>query len=159
MKHLLILALSCICVSCISVRTDVTATKTEARVISPEDNNLAEAAIRLVLEQQIKAWNDHNLEGFMQGYWKSDELKFYGKSGLTLGWNATLERYKKNYPTNAESGILSFNIKDISRIEGNSYWVMGAFHLERDIGNADGIFMLIFKKINGQWKIVADMSC
>ena len=33
--------------------------------------------------QQI-AWPKHDLEGFMQGYWKSDSLKFYGSNGVTL---------------------------------------------------------------------------
>ncbi|TFG89432.1 MAG: DUF4440 domain-containing protein, partial [Candidatus Atribacteria bacterium] len=27
------------------------------------------------------------------------------------------------------------------------------------VGNADGIFMIIFKKIKGEWKIIADTSC
>jgi hypothetical protein len=63
-----------------------------------------------------------------------------------------LERYKKNYPTKAESGTLSFVINDISHIEGNTYWVMGEFNLMREIGNADGIFMLIFKKLTGNGK-------
>jgi hypothetical protein len=36
---------------------------------------------------------------------------------------------------------------------------MGAFHLKRNVGDANGIFMIIFKKINDEWKIVADTSC
>ena len=28
-----------------------------------------------------------------------------------------------------------------------------------EVGNADGVFIIIFKKINGEWKIIADMSC
>ena len=95
----------------------------------------------------------------MEGYWKSENLKFYGARGLTLGWKQTLANYKKRYPTKRETGTLNFVINDISKIEGDNYWVMGEYHLKRDIGNADGIFIIIFKKIDGAWKIVADMSC
>ncbi|GGG39959.1 YybH family protein [Bizionia arctica] len=116
-------------------------------------------AILAVLELQETAWNNHDLEGFMKGYWKNDSLKFYGGSGLTLGWDKTLANYKKGYPTKAESGILKFVINDISKIENNTYWVMGEYHLTRDVGNANGVFIIIFKKINGEWKIIADMSC
>ncbi|HZH88245.1 MAG TPA: nuclear transport factor 2 family protein [Chitinophagaceae bacterium] len=116
-------------------------------------------AILSVLEMQEKAWNRHDLEGYMQGYWQSDSLKFYGGSGLTLSWNKTLANYKKGYPTRAESGILKFTTNDISKIEDNTYWVMGEYHLTRDIGNAHGVFMIIFKNIEGEWKIIADMSC
>ena len=127
----------------------------------PQQDTLetAKTAILKVMHNQELAWNKHDLEGFMQGYWKSDSLKFYGSSGLTKGWANTLANYKKSYPTKAESGTLKFIINDISKIEGNNYWVMGEYHLKRSVGDADGVFIIIFKKINGEWKIVADMSC
>jgi len=104
MKTVYRLLLLILVTSCISVNADITTNGTQERT----DVNLDEAAIRLVLEQQEAEWNNHNLEGFMQGYWKSDELKFYGSSGLTLGWDNTLAKYKKSYPTKAEIGTLNF---------------------------------------------------
>ena len=117
------------------------------------------AAIKSVMALQEKAWSNNDLEGFMQGYWKSDSLKFYGASGLTKGWQQTLDNYKKGYPTKDHSGTLTFKINDISPIEDSSYWVMGEYFLKRNAGDANGVFIIIFKKINGEWKIVADMSC
>ena len=119
----------------------------------------AKHQILSVMKAQEIAWNKHDLEGFMEGYWKNDSLKFYGSRGLTYGWNNTLANYNKGYPTKAESGTLKFVINDISLIEKNTYWVMGEYHLTRDAGDANGVFMIIFRKIDGQWKIVADMSC
>ncbi|CAM1344753.1 YybH family protein [Tenacibaculum amylolyticum] len=112
-----------------------------------------------VMKQQEAAWSKHDLEGFMQGYWKSDSLKFYGSNGITYGWKKTLDNYKKGYPTKDHSGTLNFKINSITQIENNSYYVMGEYHLTRKIGNANGVFMIIFKKINGEWKIIADTSC
>ncbi len=117
------------------------------------------AAILSVMDLQEKAWSNNDLEGFMQGYWKSDSLKFYGSSGLTKGWQQTLDNYKKGYPTKEHSGTLNFTINDISKIDEGSYWVMGEYHLKRRVGDANGVFIIIFKKIDGEWKIVADMSC
>jgi hypothetical protein len=118
-----------------------------------------ENAIRKVMADQQKAWNNYDLESFMQGYWKSEDLKFYGSGGVTYGWNNTLERYKKGYPSKEHTGTLRFVIKEISNIDSASYYVLGEYHLERSMGNADGIFMIIFKKIDGHWKIIADTSC
>lgn len=118
-----------------------------------------EVAIRKVLEDQNIAWNNYDLEAFMQGYWKSESLKFYGSNGVTYGWENTLARYHKAYPSKDHTGTLKFVINDISPIEKGSYYVMGEYHLERKVGNADGIFMIIFKKIKGEWKIIADTSC
>ncbi|MDY8134832.1 nuclear transport factor 2 family protein [Aquimarina sp. 2201CG5-10] len=143
MKKLLFIACIMVIASC------------KAQTTEKEDKE----AIIAVMKLQEKAWSDNDLEGFMKGYWKNDSLKFYGSRGLTLGWQQTLDNYKKGYPTKDHSGTLNFTINDISKIENNSYWVMGEYHLTRKVGDANGIFMIIFKKIDGQWKIVADMSC
>ena len=115
--------------------------------------------ILAIMDVQQIAWSKHDLEGFMKGYWKSDSLKFYGSSGITYGWDKTLANYKKGYPTPDHSGTLKFKINDITKIETASYYVMGAYHLTRKVGDANGVFMIIFKKIKGEWKIVADTSC
>ena len=116
-------------------------------------------AILSVLKTQENAWNQNDLEGFMQGYWKSDSLKFYGSKGVTNGWQKTLDNYKKGYPSKEYTGTLTFTIDAITKIEDNSYYVMGQFHLVRDAGNANGVFLIIFRKIDGEWKIIADLSC
>ncbi len=156
MKFIYTIVFALLFVSCISVKADVTTENTTQTTASIAD---AQAGMRLVMEAQEMAWNKHDLEGFMQGYWKNNQLKFYGSNGLTLGWENTLNNYKKRYPTKAESGTLNFVISDISKIEGDNYWVMGEYHLIREVGDADGVFIIIFKKIDGEWKIVADMSC
>ena len=115
--------------------------------------------IRSILDTQQAAWSAGDLDEFMQGYWKSDSLKFYGSSGLTYGWEQTLANYKKGYPTANHTGTLQFVINDMTKIEENAYYVMGEYHLTRNVGDANGIFMIIFKRINGVWKIIADMSC
>ena len=116
-------------------------------------------AILAVMKLQEKAWSANDLEGFMDGYWKNDSLKFYGSSGLTKGWQQTIDNYKRGYPTKEHSGTLNFKINDISKIDEGSYWVMGEYFLKRGVGDANGVFLIIFKKIDGAWKIVADMSC
>lgn len=155
MKYVFPFVFVLLCLSCISIKTD----NNSESIKKSDDKDLAEAGIRLVMEAQEIAWSNHDLEGFMQGYWKSDSLKFFGNNGLTEGWENILANYKKGYPTKAESGALNFVINDISKIEGNNYWVMGEYHLKREVGAADGVFLIIFKKIDGKWKIVADMSC
>ncbi|CAI8256553.1 MAG: Uncharacterised protein [Flavobacteriaceae bacterium] len=161
------IAYTLILIVCLSSCEHSSAPKTQA----PQEKLLAQdkidqdkitqdkAAILKVMKEQQIAWSKNDLEGFMQGYVNSDSLKFYGKSGLTKGWQQTLDNYKKGYPTKEQSGTLTFTINDISNIETNSYWVMGEYFLSREIADAKGVFMVIFKNIDGSWKIVADMSC
>lgn len=114
--------------------------------------------IRYGLQKQEDAWNKGDLENYMQGYWKNDSVMFIGKSGITYGWQKTLDNYKKGYPDKEAMGKLNFTILEMKPISPKYYFVVGNWHLKRTIGNLQGIFSLLFKKINGEWFIAADHS-
>ena len=122
------------------------------------DYNKDSISITTMLNTQKYAWNNYDIEAFMQGYWKSDELTFYGSGGVVKGWQATLERYKKSYPTRDHFGKLDFIFNEISPISEGVYYVMGEYYLTRSVGDANGIFMLVVKRIEGDWKVIADTS-
>ncbi len=123
---------------------------------SDEDNI---ALIQNILDQQERAWSEGDLEGFMQGYWKSDSLTYFSRGKITKGWQTTLDNYKKGYPSKAHTGTLTFKIAQITKINSDAYYVMGEYFLEREVGDANGTFMIVFKYINGEWKIISDSSC
>ena len=55
-------------------------------------------------------------------------------------------------------GKLTFNIKVVEPL-GEDYWfVIGSWHLARVDGDLEGHFSLIWRNIEGEWKIVADHS-
>jgi len=113
-------------------------------------------AILKVLETQRIAWNNGDIPAYMQGYWKSDSLMFVGKSGVTYGWQPTLEHYKKGYPDKAAMGVLSFNIIKVNILDKTNAFVLGGWNLKREKDAPDGYFTLWFKKVNGVWVIVCD---
>lgn len=120
--------------------------------------NKEEKAILNILDTQQNAWNEGSLEKFMDGYWKSDSLKFIGKNGIQYGWQKTLDNYKKSYPTPEKMGKLSFTILYTETLSPSCVYVIGKWHLQRVEGNLEGHYTLIWKKINGKWVIVADHS-
>jgi len=54
-----------------------------------------EIAVRNLLNEQTNEWNNGNIAAFMETYWKSDSLMFVGKSGVTYGWQKTMDNYKE----------------------------------------------------------------
>lgn len=116
------------------------------------------ARIKALMDTQVKAWNAGNLEGFMETYWKSDSLLFIGKKGLTYGWQATLDNYRKSYPGKEGMGTLSFQLLEFKKLAGDTYFVIGKWSLARTIGDLSGHFSILLRKIGGEWKIVADHS-
>ena len=118
----------------------------------------AQKSIKAVLALQDEEWNKGNIEAFMQTYWKSDSLMFIGKNGVTYGWQKTLENYKKSYPDTAAMGHLRFELVEIKELSSTACFVVGKWFLTRTIGNVNGAFTLLLRKINGKWLIVADHS-
>jgi hypothetical protein len=105
-------------------------------------------AIKKALNKSAEEWSKGNLEGYMDVYWKSDKLQFISVNGIAYGWQETFDKYKAKYPTQNETGKLALNILSIEFLAENLYSVSGEYHLERVVGNVNGIFTLIFKKIN-----------
>lgn len=120
--------------------------------------NKDELAITGALEEQRNSWNKGDLLSFMDTYWKNDSLMFIGKSGVTYGWQNTLDNYKKGYPDTAAMGKLDFDILHVKRLSVLYFSVVGKWHLTRSIGNVEGHFTLLFKKIKNKWQIVSDHS-
>lgn len=120
--------------------------------------NKAELLIIESLDIQKNAWNNGDLNRFMETYWNNDSLMFIGKSGVTYGWQNTLNNYKKSYPDTAAMGNLQFNILHVKKLSAQYYSVVGKWFLTRSIGDVGGHFTLLFKKINNKWLIVSDHS-
>lgn len=117
-----------------------------------------ETAIRQLLDKQTAAWNQGDIDRFMDGYWENDSLMFIGKSGVTYGWTNTLNNYKRGYPDTAAMGKLQFELLTVKRLSDEYYYVVGKWFLQRSIGDLGGHYNLLFRKINGKWVIIADHS-
>jgi ketosteroid isomerase-like protein len=115
-----------------------------------------EAAIKGILARQQTAWNQGNVEAFMQGYWNSPELTFAGTTGITRGYAPISAHYKQGYPDKAAMGHLDFTDLEVHSLGGAAALVLGKWHLTRDDGNIGGVFSLVFQKFPDGWKIVHD---
>ncbi|HEV7642634.1 MAG TPA: DUF4440 domain-containing protein [Pyrinomonadaceae bacterium] len=128
--------------------------------ISAQNKNTSDektaAAIRKVMDEQAAAWNRGDVEGFMQGYWKSEQLNFVSGTDVARGWQAALDRYKKNYDSKAKMGTLTFSGLEITVLSKDSAVVLGSWALRREKDNPGGKFTLIFRKFKDGWKIVHD---
>ncbi len=122
------------------------------------EDNTSKASVEQVLRVQQDAWNRHDLEGFMTGYWKSADLTFFSGAKQTSGWQATLDRYKARYASPGhEMGKLEFSGLRIEMLGTDAAFVRGAWGLTMADGKTPhGLFTLVFRKFPEGWKIVHD---
>jgi len=108
------------------------------------------------MDKQVKCWSNGDLDGYMDGYWKSDSLRFLGRKGLRKGWQTTLNNYKKAYPDKSAMGKLIFNNISFEPLNNKQMFVVGEWILERENDTLSGYYSLIWEKIDGQWEIIFD---
>jgi uncharacterized protein (TIGR02246 family) len=132
------------------------ATLWSAELRAGENRDADTAAIRGVLNAQVKAWNRGDVDAFLDGYWRSPDVTFSGTSGVTRGWDGVLARYKKNYADRAAMGKLDFSGLEFRFLGPDAALVLGKWHLTRDKGDIEGVFSLVWQRFPEGWKIVHD---
>src|SRR5215470_10814668 len=114
------------------------------------------SGIRTVLTSQLAAWNRGDIPAFLEGYWNSPELTFAGSDGIVRGYNGLLDRYRKSYPDKAHMGDLEFSDLEIHPLASDAALVLGHWHLKRSVGDAGGVFSLVFHRFPVGWRIIHD---
>ncbi len=121
------------------------------------DREAERAAIQKVLDDQDAAWNRKDLEGFMAGYWKSPELRFYSGGDVQRGWDETIARYRKRYQAEGkEMGTLTFSDLEIEVLGPDVAFARGRWQLVMEKEKPGGLFTLLLKKLPEGWRIVHD---
>jgi uncharacterized protein (TIGR02246 family) len=122
-----------------------------------EDNEGgAIAQIRAVLSSQQEAWNQGDIDGFMNGYARAETTVFVSGDEVTRGWQTVRDRYLKKYGNRAKMGTLAFSELEIEQLGPDSAVALGRWELKRANDNPHGRFTLIFRDTPDGWRIVHD---
>ena len=116
----------------------------------------ADQEIRAVMEAQVAAWNRGDIDGFMEGYARSDATEFVSGDRLTRGWQTVRDRYRKKYGSREKMGRLTFSEIKITPIGSDAAIVVGRWKLVRKSGKPRGLFTLVFRRTAAGWRIVHD---
>jgi uncharacterized protein (TIGR02246 family) len=111
-----------------------------------------------VLLRQEAAWNQGDLDSFVQAYKDSPDTLFITHQ-VSRGFSGLVNEYKRDYPNKAAMGTLGFSDLEVHTLDENYAVVIGKYHLDRgkkEGGNAEGLFSLIFEKTDQGWKIIVD---
>ncbi len=113
--------------------------------------------IKILLKQET-AWNHGDLETYVQAYKDSPDTIFVSNQ-VNRGFSGLLAEYRRDYPTRAAMGTLSFSDLEVHPLGEDFATCIGKYHLERgkkDGGPAEGYFSLVLEKTDQGWKIVLD---
>lgn len=151
-KTLLAIALLACALPACAVNVNVNDTQLMGSAETDEDRILS------VLTLQQAAWNAGDIDTFMDGYWPSPELRFASGGSVTTGWQETRDRYHANYSDRSLMGTLSFSDLEVDMLSADAAIVHGAWALVRSKDKPSGLFTLVFRDLDGGWKIVSDTT-
>jgi ketosteroid isomerase-like protein len=121
-----------------------------------QQTEAAVAQIRSVLRAQQDAWNRGDIDGFMNGYARSESTVFISEDTIRRGWHTVRDRYKKKYSSRAKMGTLTFSDLAITLLSSDSAVATGRWNLKRADDRPHGRFTLIFTRLPEGWRIVHD---
>ena len=56
-------------------------------------------------------------------------------------------------------GKLSFDVLELKSLSPEFCYMIGKFYLKREAEDLSGYFTLLWQKIEGEWKVIADQTC
>jgi len=116
-------------------------------------------SIKKMLASQQDCWNNGDIDGFMQGYWQSEELIFTSLNHKpAYGWDNTLQRYKNSYPTKSSMGEFNFEVLDLKLISKTTATLKGKWELIREEDHPNGLFWLDIERFDESWLITKDST-
>ena len=112
--------------------------------------------IRATLNAQLAAWNEGDLDAFMETYWKNDDLKFVSGTKVTRGWSSTMKSYRSRYGDGDDLGQLGLDDVDVQIVTADVAVITGRFQHASAEASSGGVFSLVMKRHDGVWRIVHD---
>jgi ketosteroid isomerase-like protein len=123
---------------------------------APPAPSAAAREITALLAAQSAAWNRGDIDGFMAGYARTDTLRFASGGTVTLGWQATLDGYRRRYPDRTAMGTLAFSDLEITELAPDAALAFGRWKLTRAQDAPHGLFTLTLRRTAEGWRIIQD---
>jgi ketosteroid isomerase-like protein len=128
---------------------------------SPSDSPVPpsdEEQVYHVILDQVKYWNAHDIEHYMECFWKSPDLLVINDGEQVIGWAEVLATYQRGFPNRDEMGVSTLQRVKIERLGENFFLALSWFTIHAAGRDSYSTDTMIFRKFPEGWRIVSDHS-
>lgn len=109
-----------------------------------------------MLTAQQDAWNRGDLDGFLDGYARREDLVFTSGAKVRRGWQQTHDTFLARYGEAKDTmGRLTFELLGVQPVGGDGAVVLGRWSLDGPNAGS-GIFSVILERGASGWKVIHD---
>jgi beta-aspartyl-peptidase (threonine type) len=146
------------CASCSCARTCREVVVVASSAAGSAAPSASHEAVRKLLDDQVSAWNRHDLDGFLAGYRKDEHVVFITPEGSSRGYADLEQRYRKSYNAPEKFGVLRFADLEFTTVDEKSVVARGTWRLAREKDTPHGRFVLVVCRLEDGWRIVSDYT-
>ena len=118
----------------------------------------AHAEIQTLVFSMTERWNAHDIEGFMEGSWKSKDFLLVVDAQEIRGWAEALASYQQGYPDRNMMGNLVCERVETQLITPETALVVTRWTLNLRGGKVLGTSTMVGRKFADGWKFISDHS-
>jgi hypothetical protein len=130
------------------------------RVIWPDDPDQIEAYcdIRALLLKSFERWNAHDIDGFMEAAWKSDDLVTTLDGHAIRGWRQILAAYHRGYTDQKSMGTLECNSLGTDLLSPDRALVLFGWTQTIDGKKTIGSSSSLAARFSCGWRVISNES-
>ncbi|MBV8212583.1 MAG: DUF3225 domain-containing protein [Verrucomicrobia bacterium] len=110
------------------------------------------------LIRMVDAWNKHDIDAYVDGYWRSDDLVIVVEGENIRGWNLLNKAYHVGYPNREEMGTLMLDRAQIQMLAPDIGFVLTWFTAIFPKKKQFGTDTMVFKKLPEGWRVAVSHS-
>ena len=110
------------------------------------------------MNRLVDAWNRHDLDAYLDGFWHSDSLVVVVEGETVRGWDLLSRAYHAGYPNPNEMGTVTLDRAQVQMLAPNIgfvlLWDTVVFPKKKEFGTST----VVMKKLPEGWRVAAQHS-
>jgi hypothetical protein len=127
-------------------------------ISSPSSPSIAlseEDEIRDIIREESRCWNEHDLNGYMNLFWRSPSLVAMIDGKQLMGWDKLMSAYRDGYTDSSKMGFVALERIATQRLESDLFLALSWFTIHQETGDHPAADSIILRRFPEGWKIVS----
>src|SRR3954454_8508413 len=99
-----------------------------------------------VILDQVRYWNTHDIEHYMDCFWKSPDLLVVNDGEQVMGWAEVLATYQRGFPNRAEMGSMVLQRVKLQRLGPDFFLGLSWFMVRTNGKDSFSTDTMIFRR-------------